>query len=63
MNWKQENLQHTLDRNGENGNPPSRANDQICREAVAISLITAQTRVMMMMATMTFVPARLLVVL
>lgn len=56
-------FQHTLDKNGENGSPLSRAKDQICREAVAISLITAQTSVMMMMATMTFVPARLLVVL
>ena len=54
---------NTLDSQGENGSPPSRANDQICREAVAISLITAQTSVMMMMATMTLVPTRLFVVL
>lgn len=53
----------TFDRNGENGRPPSLAKDHICREAVAISLMTAQTRVMIMMATMISVPTRLFVML
>ena len=46
----------TFDRKGENGKPPSRAKDQICRDAVAISAITAHTSAIMMMATMISVP-------
>lgn len=42
---------------GEKGKPLSRAKDQICRDAVAISLMTAEIRVMMTMATMISVPA------
>ena len=45
----------------ENGNPLSRAKDQICRDAVAISLMTADTRVMMTIADMMDVPALLFV--
>ena len=46
----------TFDRKGENGKPPSRAKDQICRDAVAISAITAHTNAMIIMATMMLVP-------
>ncbi len=46
----------TLRRNGEKGNPLSLAKDQIWREAVATSLTTAETRVMMMMATIMLAP-------
>lgn len=48
---------HTFDKKGEKGKPPSRAKDQICRDAVAISAITAHTKAMIMMATMMSVPA------
>jgi hypothetical protein len=37
-------------RKGENGSPLSLAKDQIWREAVATSLMTAETRVIMIMA-------------
>lgn len=40
----------------EKGNPSSLANDQIWRDAVAISLMTAETRLIMMMAVMMSVP-------
>jgi len=53
----------TFDRKGEKGNPPSLAKDQICRDAVAISAITAQTSAMTMIATITLVAARLFVML
>lgn len=53
----------TFDRKGEKGSPPSLAKAQICREAVAISAMTAQTSAMMMIATKTSVPARLFVTL
>ena len=48
---------------GEKGKPLSRAKDQICRDAVAISLMTAEMRVMITMATMISVPAWLFVTL
>lgn len=50
-------LGETFDKKGEKGKPPSRAKDQICRDAVAISAITAHTKAMTMMATMMSVPA------
>ena len=53
----------TVDKKPENGNPLSRANDQICRDAVAISLTTAKTKVMIMIAVIVFVPAWLPVML
>lgn len=46
----------TFDKKGENGRPPSRAKDQIWRDAVAISAITAHTSAMITMATMMSVP-------
>lgn len=52
-----------MERKGEKGNPPSLENAQICRDAVAISAITAHTSAMTMMATMTLVPAKLWVIL
>ena len=54
--WKALESMRTFDRNGENGKPLSRANDQICREAVATSAITAHTRAMIMIAVMMLVP-------
>lgn len=47
----------TLERKLENGRPPSLAKDQICRDAVAISAITAQTIVMIIMAVIVLAPA------
>ena len=46
----------TFDKNDEKGKPLSRAKDQICRDAVAISAITAKTSAITMMATMMSVP-------
>lgn len=40
----------------EKGNPSSLANDQIWRDAVAISLMTAETRLIMIMAVIMSVP-------
>ena len=51
----------TLRRYLENGNPSSLEKAQTCRDAVATSLTTARTRVMMMIAAMTEVPALLFV--
>lgn len=45
----------TFFRKFEKGNPSSLAKDQICRDAVAISLMTAETMLMMIMAVMIFV--------
>ena len=41
----------------ENGRPPSRANDQSCRDDVAISLMIADVKTMIMMAVITLVAA------
>lgn len=46
----------TFAKNGENGRPLSRAKDQICRDAVAISAMTAQINAMITMAVMMLVP-------
>ena len=46
----------TFDKKGEKGKPPSRAKDQICRDAVAISAMTAHTSAMTTMATIISVP-------
>lgn len=53
----------TCEMKPEKGKPLSRANDQICREAVATSPMQQEVRVMMMMAVITLVAARLWVVL
>lgn len=47
----------TLDSHFEKGRPPSRANDQVCLEQQANSLMAQQIRSMMTMAVMTFVAA------
>ena len=47
---------HTFDKNGEKGKPLSRAKDQICREDVAISAMTAHTSAMIIIAAMMLVP-------
>lgn len=47
---------HTFAKNGEKGRPLSRAKDQICRDAVAISAMTAHTNAMITMAVMMLVP-------
>ena len=46
----------TFDKNGEKGRPLSRAKDQICREDVAISAITAHTSAMTIIAAIILVP-------
>ena len=51
----------TLRRYFENGNPSSLEKAQTCRDAVATSLTTASTRVMMTIAAITEVPALLFV--
>lgn len=46
----------TFAKNGEKGRPLSRAKDQICRDAVAISAMTAQINAIITMAVMMLVP-------
>lgn len=47
----------TLDSHAEPGRPPSRAKDQICRDAVATSLIQAEVSMMIMITVITVAPA------
>ena len=54
--WEAVESMRTFDKNGEKGKPLSRAKDQICREAVATSAITAHTSAMMMIALIMLVP-------
>lgn len=49
--------QFTFESQPEAGKPLSLANDQICREAVATSLIQQTVSKTMMIAVITFVPA------
>lgn len=46
----------TFAKNGEKGRPLSRAKDQICRDAVAISAMTAHINAMITIAVMMLVP-------
>ena len=45
----------TYDNARENGRPPSRAKDQICREAVATSLMALEVSVIIRIVTMILV--------
>jgi hypothetical protein len=61
MNWKGDN--YTCERKPEKGRPLSRANDQICLDAVATWLMQHVVRQMTMIAVMTLAAARLPVAL
>lgn len=63
MNSKTLLLALTNDRKEENGKPPSRAKDQIWRDAVATSVMLAAVSVTIRTVTITSVAAKLFVVL
>ena len=56
MSWEAVESMRTFDKNDEKGKPLSRANDQICRDAVATSAMTAHTSAITMIAVMILVP-------